>query len=92
MERIGKNNQWTKEFSFESAFQGDFGFKFLTFGDWDTNENSVSTLNNLLSKKGHQFIIHQGDLPYAWSEEKWDTFEFIFFLKTDTVGEEWLNR
>eukprot|EP01080_Neovahlkampfia_damariscottae_P001243 gene1243-11332_t len=70
--RVGKGDEWTEEFSFETMFKGEYGFKFLTFGDWDTNENSYETLNNLLEKRGHQFIIHQGDLPYAWTEQKWD--------------------
>jgi hypothetical protein len=81
----------TNEFTFTTAYpkvpKQEFPtFKFLTYGDMDTNSDSRQTLSLierlLRDDKDIRFVIHQGDIPYAWryalltqltcSESKWD--------------------
>jgi len=71
----------TKEFSFPTSFkvgQKSPQYKFLTYGDMDINGDSRETLalakKQLQTDKDIRFIIHQGDIPYAWNcdEPKWD--------------------
>jgi len=61
----------------------DNSFTFLTFGDMDTTypaQETMAHIRELISQGSKQpkqsdfihLIIHQGDIPYAWSEEKWD--------------------
>lgn len=55
-----------------------YPFTFLSYGDMDTTFASMETqqhLRDVLSKDDTiRFIVHQGDIPYAWSEDKWDTW------------------
>jgi len=81
----GDSYDYSKQFSFQ-VFDplDDDSFSFLTYGDMDVTDESRQTMSHILdvindgNKKDEpdriHFIIHQGDIPYAWSEEKWDTW------------------
>jgi predicted phosphodiesterase len=78
------NFKYSKQFSFAIHDQTlvDEPFTFLTYGDMDTTEPAKQTMSHIYDlitegkKKAEtdniHFIIHQGDIPYAWSEDKWD--------------------
>lgn len=82
--KIGRDETWTKTFHFETAPQEKYMFKFITYGDMDIArkfkifliflDDGQNTVDFVKKLKGHQFIIHLGDMPYAWSgqENKWD--------------------
>ncbi|KAL0488177.1 purple acid phosphatase [Acrasis kona] len=78
-------NQTTEEFSFPTALGNSYNgrkknvpFKFLTYGDMNVNQDSEDTLRLIKkiikSDPDVRFIIHQGDIPYAWNgdENIWD--------------------
>ncbi|KAL9652051.1 hypothetical protein ABK040_000392 [Willaertia magna] len=49
-------------------------FQFISYGDMDVHRDGQDTIDNILEYhlKDSDFIIHQGDIPYAWQEDKWD--------------------
>jgi len=83
--RIGDGDRWTRGFSTLTSFapvdketnaKNIKTFKFLSYGDMDVHESGQDTLrlvSEIIKKDPEvRFVIHQGDIPYAWSENKWD--------------------
>jgi len=81
----------SQSFSFKSAPVKKRPFKFLAFGDMDIGFDAQETVRQLKTQKDYDFLIHLGDLPYAWQEgifingyhminhliEKWDQWGLL---------------
>jgi predicted phosphohydrolase len=70
--QVGLDTTWSDVHSFETMVDDQYRFKFLTYGDMDINDAGQDTIKNVLRRKDYNFILHQGDMPYAWEEDKWD--------------------
>lgn len=63
-----------------SATKPQYPYSFIVYGDMDTGyagqETAKNVFNQIERDPSIRFVVHAGDLPYAWpgAERKWDDF------------------